>query len=37
MIVPIHMNDYEYNKFREAAGVVKETTNEVLNHLELEN
>lgn len=34
MIVPIHMNDYEYNKFREAARVVKETTDEVLENLD---
>ena len=33
MIVPIHMNDYEYNKFREASQVVKETTDDVLENL----
>ncbi len=33
MIVPIHMNDYEYNKFREAARVVKQTTDEVLENI----
>lgn len=33
MIVPIHMNDYEYNKFREAARIVKETTDDVLESL----
>ena len=36
MIVPIHMNDYEYNKFREAAKIVKETTDEVLENLNLD-
>lgn len=34
MIVPIRMNDYEENKFREAASIVKETTDYVLNNLE---
>ena len=33
MIVPIHMNDYEKEKFFEAANVVKETTDFVLNEL----
>ncbi|WP_410319124.1 malate dehydrogenase [Methanobrevibacter sp.] len=33
MIVPIHMNEYEKNKFYEAANVVKETTDEVLDAL----
>ena len=33
MIVPIHMNDYEKEKFFEAANVVKETTDYVLNEL----
>lgn len=34
MIVPIRMNDYEENKFREAASIVKETTDYVLNNIE---
>lgn len=34
MIVPIRMNDYEQNKFIEAARIVKETTDDVLNNLE---
>ena len=33
MIVPIHMNDYENNKFYEASRIVKETTDEVLEAL----
>ena len=33
MIVPIHMNDYEKEKFYEAATVVKEITDEVLLEL----
>lgn len=33
MIVPIHMNDYEYNKFKEAARIVKETTDDVMENL----
>lgn len=33
MIVPIHMNDFELHEFREAAQVVKETTDEVLKSL----
>ena len=33
MIVPIHMNDYERNKFIEAAKFVKELTDEVLETL----
>ena len=33
MIVPIHMNDYERNKFTEAAKFVKELTDEVLETL----
>ena len=33
MIVPIHMNDYENNKFYEASRIVKETTEEVLEAL----
>ena len=33
MIVPIHMNDYERNKFVEAANFVKELTDEVLETL----
>lgn len=33
MIVPIHMNDYERNKFIEAANFVKELTDEVLETL----
>ena len=33
MIVPIHMNDFELNEFKEAARVVKETTDEVLQSL----
>ncbi len=36
MIVPIHMNDYETNKFKEAARIVKETTDEVLESLNAE-
>ena len=31
MIVPIHMNDYEENKFRDAAEVVRKSTEEVKN------
>ncbi len=34
MIVPIHMNDYEKEKFYEAANVVKQTTDDVLKELE---
>lgn len=34
MIVPIHMNDYEVNKFQIAADHVKELTDEVLERLE---
>ena len=33
MIVPLHMNDFELEEFREAARVVKETTDEVLQSL----
>lgn len=33
MIVPIHMNDFELHEFREAAKIVKETTDEVLQSL----
>lgn len=33
MIVPIHMNDFELQEFREAARIVKETTDEVLHSL----
>ena len=33
MIVPIHMNNLELNEFREAARIVKETTDEVLSSL----
>lgn len=33
MIVPIHMDDIELREFREAARVVKETTDEVLKSL----
>ena len=33
MIVPIHMNDFELNEFREAASIVKETTDEVWESL----
>lgn len=33
MIVPIHMNDLELHEFKEAAKVVKETTDEVLQSL----
>nr|WP_295159970.1 malate dehydrogenase [uncultured Methanobrevibacter sp.] len=33
MIVPIHMNDFELHEFKEAASIVKETTDEVLEHL----
>ena len=36
MVVPIHMNDYEKEKFFEAANVVKETTDYVLNELKKE-
>lgn len=36
MIVPIHMNDYEKEKFFEASKVVKETTEFVLNELKKE-
>lgn len=32
MIVPIHMNDYEENKFRDAAEVVRKSTEEVKNN-----
>jgi hypothetical protein len=35
MIVPLHMNDYELKQFQEAANVVKETTDEVLDSLNL--
>lgn len=35
MIVPIHMNDFELHEFKEAAKVVKETTDEVLESLNL--
>ena len=31
MIVPIHMNDYEENKFKDAAEVVRKSTEEVKN------
>lgn len=34
MIVPLHMNDFELHEFREAAKIVKETTDEVLKSLE---
>ncbi|WP_298501177.1 malate dehydrogenase [uncultured Methanobrevibacter sp.] len=34
MIVPIHMNDFELHEFREAADVVRKTTDEVLMHLD---
>lgn len=33
MIVPIHMNDFELQEFKQAANVVKETTDEVLHAL----
>ena len=33
MIVPIHMNDFELNEFKEAAEVVRKTTEEVLKDL----
>jgi malate dehydrogenase len=33
MIVPIHMNDFELHEFKQAAEVVKETTDEVLKYL----
>ena len=33
MVVPIHMNSYEKEKFYEAADIVKETTDEVLSDL----
>lgn len=33
MIVPLHMNDFELEEFQEAASVVKETTDEVLESL----
>lgn len=33
MIVPIHMNDFELNEFKEAAEVVRNTTEEVLKDL----
>ena len=33
MIVPIHMNDFELKEFHEAASIVKETTDEVLESL----
>ena len=33
MIVPIHMNDIELHEFKEAAKVVKQTTDEVLQSL----
>lgn len=36
MVVPIHMNDYEKEKFFEASKVVKETTEFVLNELKKE-
>lgn len=34
MIVPIHMNDFELYEFKQAAGIVKETTDEVLELLD---
>lgn len=33
MIVPIHMNEYEKERFYEASRIVKETTQEVLDAL----
>ena len=33
MIVAIHMNDYEENKFKQAAEVVRQSTDEVNSHL----
>lgn len=33
MIVPLHMNDFELHEFQEAAEVVRETTDEVLESL----
>ena len=33
MIVPIHMNDYEEKKFKDAAEVVRQSTDEVKSHL----
>ena len=33
MIVAIHMNDYEENKFKQAAEVVRQSTDEVKNHV----
>ncbi len=33
MIVPIHMNDFEFYEFKQAAMIVKETTDEVLQLL----
>ena len=33
MIVAIHMNDYEENKFKQAAEVVRQSTDEVKSHL----
>ena len=35
MVVPIHMNDFELHEFREAADIVKETTDDVLKSLRL--
>ena len=37
MIVPIHMNDYELNKFRDAAEIVRHSTDEVKLHFEKED
>lgn len=34
MVVPIHMNDFELYEFKQAAGIVKETTDEVLELLD---
>ena len=34
MVVPIHMSDYEKNKFHEACRIVKETTDEVIQALD---
>lgn len=36
MIVPIHMNDYEKMRFREAGDAVREVTKQVLENLEIE-
>ena len=33
MIVPLHMNDFELHEFKQAAKVVKETTEDVLKSL----